>query len=74
MPPLLLHGHPRAHHWRQDQVLKSITEAISKVIRESKYTHATARRIVFAETGEEQTKELLRWAAFHFMRVGDSGP
>lgn len=58
------------YHWRHNQVLKS--KVISKGIRESKCTHATARRIMFVKAGEKQTKELLGWAAFHFMRVGDS--
>lgn len=40
------------YRWRHNQVLKSIAESISKGIRDSRYTHATARRIEFVKAGE----------------------
>ncbi|RXN32649.1 reverse transcriptase [Labeo rohita] len=42
--------------WRHDQVLKSIAEAISKGIKDSRYRQATAKAIHFVKEGQRPEK------------------
>ncbi|CAM4608140.1 unnamed protein product [Leuciscus chuanchicus] len=52
---------PNSGHWVRagnDQVLKSIAEAISKGIKDSRYTQATANAIHFIKEGQKPEKTL----------------
>ena len=44
------------YRWRHDQVLKSIAEAISKGIKGSRHTKATAKTIHFVKEGQRPEK------------------
>ncbi len=44
------------YRWRHDQVLKSIAEAISKGIKDSRHTQATAKAIHFIREGQKPEK------------------
>ncbi len=44
------------YRWRHDQVLKSIAEAISEGIKDSRHTQATAKAIHFIRDGQKPEK------------------
>ncbi len=66
MPPLFqsrdIRTHPEQllgegrYRWRHDQVLKSIAEAISKGIKDSRHTQAKAKAIPFIRVGQKPEK------------------